>query len=90
MKVEFVNHIIKQGVFRKSLRVGTNQKPKTMKKLTILLSVLSLIVLAPSCNKCGRCVTGGVEGPKKCQKDGKAAYDLAKNSCSAFGQWVEE
>jgi hypothetical protein len=39
MKVEFVNHIIKQRVFQKSKRVGINQKIKTMEKLKYLLFV---------------------------------------------------
>jgi hypothetical protein len=90
MKVESENHIVKQGVFRKSIRVGTKQKIKTMKNLIILFLSLTFIALLPSCSKCGRCVTGGIEGPEKCQKDGQAAYNLAKNSCSGFGKWVEE
>lgn len=93
MKVEFVNHIIKQGVFRKSLRVRTKQKIKTMKKIILTTCIVASITLSfSSCKKCGYCLeTDGTKSDKVCKNDNETAYELAKAFCDdgTGAKWVE-
>jgi hypothetical protein len=65
---------------------------KTMKKvLLVLVAGAFMSTSLISCNKCGRCTTGGVAGPEYCQKDDRDAYDAYKETCeSGGGTWDVE